>query len=34
MTINKTVPVNFEFFPPKTEAGQAKLIAPAVPCCS
>ncbi|WP_425221042.1 methylenetetrahydrofolate reductase [NAD(P)H] [Pseudomonas sp.] len=27
MTINKTVPVNFEFFPPKTEAGQAKLIA-------
>ncbi|HCB41928.1 MAG TPA: methylenetetrahydrofolate reductase [NAD(P)H] [Pseudomonas sp.] len=27
MTINKTVPINFEFFPPKTEAGQAKLVA-------
>ena len=30
MTINKTVPINFEFFPPKTEAGQAKLVAVAI----
>ena len=24
---NRNIPINFEFFPPKTEAGQAKLVA-------